>query len=120
MLHLVCDVLLSVSVTLGVGTGSDGKILVAGDEEETNSEVWFDTVEYKRASKVHELTALPLLSHYPGDIHTVVGLLLQSSSNQADVYQRVGLFAFAVGSGFDDTVAHAASLNQTDVTVQLI
>jgi hypothetical protein len=119
-LHLVCDVLLSVSVTLGVGTGSDGKILVAGDKEETNSEVWFDTLEYERASKVHELTALPLLSHYPGDIHTVVGLLLKSCSNQADVYERVGLFAFAVGSGFDDTVAHAASLNKTDVAIQLI
>jgi hypothetical protein len=51
----------------------------------------------------------------------VVALLLERDIEQADVYRRVGICWFMkLEAEFDHVVAHAESLKQTDVTIQLV
>jgi hypothetical protein len=121
MLRLVCNVLLSVRVE--VTAQHLDKIIFAQTKRAIKAKVRFDTSEIERESGRIEFTALPVQScvGWKGLGPMVVGLLLKISSEQPDTYQRVGLFEIqGETSEFDEAVAHAASVDQTNVAIQLI
>jgi hypothetical protein len=121
-LQLKCKALLSAHISPHKNLIKSGQIVFSHGEVVTNCFMYLDTVEYAPVPATHNVTALPVMSGFLEDgVHMVVALLLERDIEQADVYRRVGICWFMkLEAEFDHVVAHAESLKQTDVTIQLV
>jgi hypothetical protein len=138
-LHLMCNVLLRVDVKLNPGHHFNNTMVFAGNKKEINTDIYFDDLQGRSGVEIHDLTAMPVISCWHHGSHKIIGILLKRSSEQPGTYERIGLFGFlarersfdgilAAGlsqsevnrAAFDDVVAHAASLGQANVNIQLV
>jgi hypothetical protein len=139
-LHLMCNVLLRVDVKIDAQDVLDHRMVFAENKKEIRGVICFDDLQYRSGVEIHDLTAMPVIRHLQFGVYKITGILLNTSSEQPGTYERIGLFYFNVkGSedldadpaaslyqadvnqgAFEDVVAHAASLGQTNVRIQLI